>query len=115
MPPRKKHGWPFWIAVALIALPILYVGSFGPACWIGTRFDASQFPEWQDEPIQSTIVLVYRPLLLTALHYQISAKSLEWYAGAVAASNEGPLFDSNSGTFSWRGPGYSTNVIDRWR
>ena len=30
---HRKHVWP-WIAVLLIGLPILYVGSFGPACWL---------------------------------------------------------------------------------
>lgn len=33
MDERRKHGWPFWIVAALIAPPVLYVGSFGPACW----------------------------------------------------------------------------------
>ncbi|MFN0051487.1 MAG: hypothetical protein ACKV0T_04805 [Planctomycetales bacterium] len=27
----------FWIAVALL-LPVLYVGSFGPACWVTARW-----------------------------------------------------------------------------
>src|SRR5262245_17703642 len=31
---RKKAGvWP-WIAALLIGLPVLYVASFGPVCWI---------------------------------------------------------------------------------
>ena len=30
---HKKPGWAFWGAVA-IALPVLYVASFGPACWL---------------------------------------------------------------------------------
>jgi hypothetical protein len=30
---RKPPLWP-WIAAALIGLPVLYVASFGPACWI---------------------------------------------------------------------------------
>jgi hypothetical protein len=29
---RKRLLWP-WIAALLIALPVLYVASFGPACW----------------------------------------------------------------------------------
>lgn len=33
MDDRKKHGWRFWFAVIAIMLPVLYVGSFGPACW----------------------------------------------------------------------------------
>lgn len=38
---RPKRGWPFWFAVAVIALPMLYVGSFVPACWISSRVQPS--------------------------------------------------------------------------
>ena len=34
--PRKKPGWVFWTVVALM-VPVLYVASFGPACWGGKR------------------------------------------------------------------------------
>jgi hypothetical protein len=30
---KKRTVWP-WIVVILVALPILYVASFGPACWL---------------------------------------------------------------------------------
>ncbi len=33
---RKKPLWP-WIAAVLIGLPVLYVASFGPACWLAAR------------------------------------------------------------------------------
>lgn len=33
MDSRRRHGWPFWFAGVLCALPMLYVLSFGPACW----------------------------------------------------------------------------------
>jgi hypothetical protein len=29
----KKPGWAFWATVVL-SLPVLYVASFGPACWL---------------------------------------------------------------------------------
>ena len=32
MPTRKRSAW-MWIVVALIGVPLLYVLSFGPACW----------------------------------------------------------------------------------
>jgi heme/copper-type cytochrome/quinol oxidase subunit 4 len=34
---NRKHGWPFWFAVVFVVLPLLYVASFGPACWISSR------------------------------------------------------------------------------
>ena len=40
---RKKPIWP-WIAVLLIGLPVLYVASFGPACWIAFRIERGGLP-----------------------------------------------------------------------
>ena len=38
MTDRKKPGWPFWATVVvLVVLPILYVLSFGPVCWLAER------------------------------------------------------------------------------
>jgi hypothetical protein len=31
---RRKHGWPYWFAVRVILLPILYFGSFLGAVWL---------------------------------------------------------------------------------
>src|SRR5437868_5112684 len=36
MTDRKKPGWAFWTTV-MFSLPVLYVLSFGPACWISSR------------------------------------------------------------------------------
>src|SRR5262245_50991401 len=33
-----KPVWP-WIVALLIGLPVLYVASFGPACWMTSRLD----------------------------------------------------------------------------
>jgi len=30
---RKRPGWIFWTTVVVVAIPLLYVLSFGPACW----------------------------------------------------------------------------------
>ncbi len=35
---KKKAVWPQIVGL-LIALPVLYFGSFGPACWITSRTD----------------------------------------------------------------------------
>lgn len=37
MDERKKQGWPFWFAVGLILLPMLYVASVGPVCGYSNR------------------------------------------------------------------------------
>ena len=35
--PRKKPGWLFWTTVVLVGVPVLYAGSFGPACWMTSQ------------------------------------------------------------------------------
>jgi hypothetical protein len=37
MTDRKKPGLAFWATVVVVGLPLLYVLSFGPACWITSR------------------------------------------------------------------------------
>lgn len=34
---HKKPGWVLRLFVVVLALPVLYVGSFGPACWATSR------------------------------------------------------------------------------
>ena len=35
----RKPLWP-WLAALLLGLPVLYVASFGPACWVSARVPA---------------------------------------------------------------------------
>lgn len=53
MADRKKPGWLFWATVVLVGVPLLYVMSFGPACWIVSR---SSLPA-------ETINTGYRPVI----------------------------------------------------
>jgi hypothetical protein len=56
---RKKAGfWP-WVVALLIGLPLLYVASFGPACWIAQRTQNQYVIQAKDT--------VYLPLLLVML------------------------------------------------
>src|SRR5262245_57632048 len=48
----RKPVWP-WIAAVLIGLPVLYVVSFGPACWITSRLDRGS----------KLVPVAYRPIL----------------------------------------------------
>ncbi len=34
---RRRERWAKWALVGLIGLPVLYVASFGPACWLVDR------------------------------------------------------------------------------
>jgi len=48
---RRKAVWQ-WIAAIVIGLPVLYIASFGPACWLADR-------KWLPDTLPATI---YRPL-----------------------------------------------------
>lgn len=50
---RKKPVWP-WIAALLIGLPLMYVVSFGPACWVSSRAAIAL----------QVLPTVYRPILM---------------------------------------------------
>src|SRR5690348_14460760 len=41
---RKKRNGP-WIAGLLVALPVLYIASFGPACWWVSRPSPNLYPD----------------------------------------------------------------------
>ena len=48
---RKPHVWP-WIVALMIGLPVLYVASFGPACWIaGRNVELCETVEWIYSPV----------------------------------------------------------------
>jgi hypothetical protein len=34
---NRRERWAKWALTGLIVLPVLYVASFGPACWISSR------------------------------------------------------------------------------
>lgn len=55
----KKYGWAFWVSLALIGICLLYVGSFGPACWWASRTTQAGNYELAD---------LYRPLWWTIEH-----------------------------------------------
>ncbi len=76
----SRRSWRFWIIVA--ALPILYVVSFGPACWIASYTGIGR----------RAIAIIYYPLIenmifgpspiAKSLHYWthlFSAGQWEWF------------------------------------
>jgi hypothetical protein len=67
----------FWITAAL--LPVLYVASFGPACWISSRMNSGNWIGFTALPT------VYRPLLLGMYCDRRIVIAVEWYAGLGAA------------------------------
>jgi hypothetical protein len=80
---RQKHGWLFWFAVGVIALPVLYIASFGPACWLTGR--TSHLGPW--------VAVVYGPLGRVAAYSEHPVnRPLRWYAGLFAEKSYGTMY-----------------------
>ena len=56
----RRPLWP-WIVALLIGLPVLYVASFGPVCWLSSRTGN------QHSGTVATVELVFQPLLRLAV------------------------------------------------
>ncbi len=87
---RKKPGVAFWATVLLVGLPLLYVASFGPACWTVSRADAGA----------STLPFVYKPLTWSMSKSNGIKSALGWYA-QLAAPDGWRWISWNDGTEVW--------------
>jgi hypothetical protein len=94
----KRLFWP-WIVATVIAVPVLYVASFGPACWASSRCS---------EPNGfgvAAVEFVYQPLLrATTGDNELIRDNLRSYTMFGAAPNwyvRGACFSDDS---YWQGP-----------
>jgi hypothetical protein len=93
---RKKPGVAFWATVVVVCLPIAYVLSFGPACWISSRTCAKFTPRSRRGhyyvPVLGT---VYWPLLQLAGRTRIAS----WYS--TLGAEKGWELEERGGRFSF--------------
>ncbi len=66
---ERKPLWP-WTVALLIGLAVLYVASFGPACWITSRTAAGA----------SEVTAIYAPLTRGLARQNRISDALNWYA-----------------------------------
>jgi uncharacterized membrane protein (UPF0127 family) len=50
---NRRERWAKWMLATMLLLPVLYVTSFGPACWISSRL----------QPSGKIISTVYSPVI----------------------------------------------------
>lgn len=81
MDTRRKHGSPFWFAVVLIVMPVLYAGSFGPAAWIASR---------TSDATAEAIFAYYLPLGFVGEKVRPLGYFLEWYGNLFFDDSAGP-------------------------
>jgi hypothetical protein len=79
---NRRERWAKWTLAAVIGLPVLYVASFGPACWWFSR----SFRPTADWACQSPTPIrivpsIYSPVILTHMHMPPPLKhAIRWYA-----------------------------------
>ena len=85
MTDRKKPGVAFWVAVAL-AVVVLYVASFGPACWLYAR-NCLRF---------QSVNQIYPQNLVRHMRWsKTSVGALHWYANLGAPKNTRMIVTEN--------------------
>jgi hypothetical protein len=106
---RKNPLWP-WIVSLLLALPVLYVASFGPACWWLSNSALDDMDFEHGSIIRSLLVRnlfpraprIYWPLGWLALNGPEPVRqSLCWYANA---RKKGIMLPTDPGGSRWYRP-----------
>jgi hypothetical protein len=92
MTDRNKPGVAFWATVMLV-VAVLYVLSFGPACWLCDRDVVSE------ELVES----IYRPVIICAGATGPSWTALRWY-GELLPTPQLTLNTTPFGHSGWRMP-----------
>ena len=70
MTEQKQPGWTFWCIVA-VTLPLLFLLSIGPACWLSSRFGGA-----------NVVTMAYRPVTFVAEFTGSDGimDALQWYS-----------------------------------
>ena len=96
---RRISVWP-WAAAVLLGLPVIYVASFGPACWVTGRFNTGA----------TALAIVYKPITggRSWSEETVLTRLTDWYAGIGAPAGWGwsyseRLYGNPDGTVTFRG------------
>jgi hypothetical protein len=86
---NRRERWAKWTLAAIVALPVLYIASFGPACWITSRMKVGQ----------DSVTIIYRPITRMFMRVPtwnglrresaILSDALKWFSDLGAADNWG--------------------------
>ena len=102
MSPMASHPRHLWLrcVATVVAVPVLYVASFGPACWLRDRRLLSE------DPVDS----IYCPLAKFCVRVGIGS-AVNWY-GTLLPTPQPHLNTSHFGHSGWRCP-KSTELLHR--
>lgn len=87
----RKPAWP-WIVALLIGLPVLYVLSFGPACWASLRTRSGG----------RLIGTIYYPIFWSAIEQDVGRSAAFLYMTAGAPAGVHPVTELSGGKYVLR-------------
>ena len=89
---NRRERWAKWTAAIVVGVPLLYVASFGPACWISSR---ANFGDVAVERTYGPLIqgLFYREPSRFAWFYE----SMHWYSRLAANKEWGWATDDPDG------------------
>ena len=61
---NRRERWAKWTLAAVVSLPVLYVASYGPACW---WFSGVYGPSSSNGSKVRRVPQIYRPIVWTAI------------------------------------------------
>ena len=73
---NRRERWAKWTLALAIGPPVLYVGSFGPACWISQRSVSNSTVRIGS----GTVSTIFQPMLYLWMNTQFPSKIISWYA-----------------------------------
>ncbi len=73
---NRRERWAKWTLAVTLSLPVLYVASFGPTCWISSRTGIGS----------RAVAVVYQPMLRLCMRNTYLGDAFLWYA-AIGTRN----------------------------
>ncbi len=69
---NRRERWAKWMLAAVVAVPAVYIASFGPACWITSRTSRGT----------SAIGIIYKPITqaLSPNDDTVISRLINWYS-----------------------------------
>ncbi len=96
---NRRERWAKWALAGAIGLPVLYVASFGPACWMTSQhIDALN----RGGPPPPRIMLIYGPFLELASEYPLMGAPVYWWGGVGLADDYCAVVPTSAGINMFR-------------
>jgi hypothetical protein len=96
---NRRERWAKWSLILAVGLPVAYVASFGPACWISSRAGNGQ----------AVVNVVYQPLLPIAFDDRgLLHGAAYWYVRLFAKDNWTVIY---YGTGGYGHSGYEWGIL----